>query len=68
MCYRRGAALWTALELALGKEQLDGFLRTYVETYRFGRATREDLTRLLTDYTGQDWSVLMSDYLDTRMN
>lgn len=68
VCYRRGAALWTALELALGKEELDGFLRAYAETYRFGRATREDLTRLLTDYTGQDWSVLMSDYLDTRMN
>ena len=68
VCYRRGAALWTALEMALGKEQLDGFLHTYVETYRFGRATREDLTRLLTDYTRQDWSALISDYLDTRMN
>lgn len=68
VCYRRGAALWTALELALGKEELDGFLRAYVEAYRFGRATREDLTGLLTDYTGQDWSALISDYLDTRMN
>lgn len=29
---------------------------------------REDLTGLLTDYAGQDWSALMSDYLDTRMN
>ena len=68
VCYRRGAALWTALEMALGKEELDGFLRAYVETYRFGRATREDLTGLLTDYTRQDWSALISDYLDTRMN
>ena len=39
-----------------------------MEAYRFGRATREDLTGLLTDYTRQDWSALMSDYLDTRMN
>ena len=66
--YRRGAALWTALELALGKEELDGFLRSYVEAYRFGRASREDLTQLLTDFTGRDWSALMSDYLDTLMN
>ncbi len=28
----------------------------------------EDLPRLLTDYAGQDWSALISDYLDTRMN
>ncbi len=68
VCYRRGAALWTALELALGKEELDGFLRSYVEAYRFGRASREDLTQLLTDFTGRDWSALMSDYLDTLMN
>lgn len=67
VCYRRGAALWTALETALGKDALDGFLQTYAETYRFRRATRQELIDLLAEYSGQDWSGLMSDYLDTAL-
>jgi len=63
--YRRGAALWTALETLMGKEQLDAALRQYAEAFRFSIATREDLTRLLSQAAGQDLTPLMEDYLDT---
>ena len=63
--YRRGAALWTALETLMGKDQLDAALRQYAETYRFRTASRQDLTRLLSQAAGKDLSPLMEDYLDT---
>lgn len=66
--YRRGAALWMALETHLGKEGLDDALRHYQEQYRFAIATREELTRLLSDHAGQDLTALMADYLDTSMD
>ena len=62
--YHRGAALWSALETLMGKEQLDAALRQYAEAFRFSIATREDLTRLLSQAAGQDLSPLMEDYLD----
>ena len=66
--YCRGAALWRALETHLGKDALDAALRRYAEEYRFGFATRDDLTRLLSDEAGQDLSALVSDYLDTYLS
>ena len=66
--YYRGAALWRALETHLGKEKLDGALRRYAEEYRFGFATRDDLTRILSDAAGHDLSALVSDYLDTYLS
>lgn len=66
--YRRGAALWMALETHMGKETLDAALQRYCEEYRFRIATRDDLTALLSEAAGQDLSALMVDYLDTYMN
>ena len=63
--YRRGAALWTALETLMGKQQLDSALQQYVQAYRFSTATRQDLARLLSQAAGQDVTPLMEDYLDT---
>lgn len=63
--YRRGAALWLAMENLLGKDSLDAALQGYVQQYRFGIATREDITRVLSQAAGQDVSALMEDYLDT---
>ena len=63
--YRRGAALWMALENLMGKEQLDGALQQYVQEYRFGMASRQELTQLLSQAAGQDLTALMEDYLDT---
>lgn len=65
--YRRGAALWMALETHMGKDTLDAALRRYQEEYRFRIATREELTRLLSGAAGHDVSALMTDYLDTYM-
>lgn len=64
---QRGAALWMALETHLGKDALDALLREYQTCFRFGLATRDDLTRLISQHTGQDLSMLMIDYLDTYM-
>lgn len=66
--YRRGAALWMALETHMGKDTLDAALRRYQEEYRFRIATREELTKMLSDAAGHDVSALMTDYLDTYMN
>jgi hypothetical protein len=60
----RGAAALCALDTAMGGT-LDAFLRQYAETYAFGNATRADFETLLRAYTGEDWSPLLSDYLDT---
>lgn len=65
--YRRGAALWMALENLMGKDQLDAALQQYVQEYRFRLASREDLTQLLSQAAGQDLSALMEDYLDTHI-
>ena len=66
--YRRGAALWVALETHLGKEGLDAALQDYQNRYRFAMATREDLTQLLSEHAGQDLTALMEDYLDTHID
>lgn len=63
--YRRGAALWLAMENLLGKDALDAALQGYVQQHLFGFATRENLTRVLSTAAGQDVSTLMEDYLDT---
>ena len=64
--YRRGAALWTALENLLGKEELDRFLTAYHTAYRFQSASRQDLTELLQSVTGRDVTALITDYLDVQ--
>lgn len=68
VAYQRGAALWCALEIHLGKDGLDAMLRDYQTQFRFRNASREDLTRIISQHAGQDMSGLMLDYLDTLMN
>ena len=65
--YDRGAAALCALNTAMNGG-LDGFLAEYYRAYAFGLPSREDFETLLNDYTGEDWSPLLSDYLDTYMN
>ncbi|HNW87830.1 MAG TPA: M1 family metallopeptidase [Candidatus Limiplasma sp.] len=65
--YGRGAAALCALDTAM-QGKLDGFLSNYYHTYAFQLATRADFETLLKTYTGEDWSPLLSDYLDTYMN
>jgi len=62
--YRRGASLMVALQTALG-EKFYVFLRAYYQQQAFGLATREDFERTLKEVSGQDWSALIVDYLDT---
>lgn len=64
--YRRGAAMLCALSTAMD-EQLDGFLRVYYDDYQFARPTREDFERTLNAFSGEDWSQLIVDYLDTSL-
>jgi len=59
----RGAAALCALELALDSE-LDDFLCAYYDTYAFQIASRDDFERTLNDFSGEDWTPLLSDYLD----
>lgn len=63
----RGGAAMLALDTAMGGG-LDGFLQRYAQTYAFGLATRDDFETLLRSETGEDWSPLLSDYLDTYLN
>ncbi len=65
--YGRGAAAMCALDTAM-KGTLDGFLVRYYSTFAFKLATRTDFETLLKTYTGEDWSPLLSDYLDTYLN
>ncbi len=64
--YRRGAALLVALHTALGDTFYD-FLRTYYEQQAFQLTGREEFEQTLKAVTGQDWSELMVDYLDTHI-
>lgn len=66
--YRRGAAMWLALENFMGKDGLDAALKDYQARYRFSLASREDLTAVLSEHAGIDLGPLMTDYLDTEMN
>ena len=68
VAYERGAALWMALEELMGKGALDGALRDYALTYRFRRASRQELTALLSQHAGMDLAALMSSYLDNVPN
>ena len=65
---QRGAALWTALESFLGREELQSALQAYYAQYSFRNASRSALETVLNDAAGQDLSALFDDYLDTRMN
>ena len=62
--YNRGAAALCALDMAMNGG-LDGFLTSYYDTYAFALASRTDFETLLARYAGEDWSPLLSDYLDT---
>jgi hypothetical protein len=64
--YGRGAAFLVALDTALGGG-LDDFLKAYYDRYRFRLLTRQDFENELRAFSGQDWSALMTDYLDTFM-
>ena len=64
MVCARGEALMEALDLALDGG-LDGFLASYYHTYAFGRASRQGFAALLNQFSGGDWTPLLSDYLDT---
>ncbi len=62
--YQRGAALLCTLNDAM-EGRLDDFLKSYYHEYSFKRPTRDDFERSLTTFSGEDWSPLMVDYLDT---
>jgi len=62
--YNRGAAYFCALDRML-PDGLNPFLREYAQTFAFLRASREDFERLLSASTGEDFSPLTRDYLDT---
>ncbi len=65
--YRRGAALMVALEMSLG-DKFHEFLRTYYQRESFRLASRNDFEQTLSDVSGQNWSALIVDYLDTHIN
>ena len=65
--YNRGAAALCALNTAM-EGKLDGFLSSYYDTYAFQLVSRVEFEALLQSYTGEDWSPLLSDYLDTYIN
>ena len=60
----RGAAALCALDTAMNGG-LNVFLKHYRDTFAFRIATRADFETLLRQDTGEDWSPLLSDYLDT---
>ncbi len=60
----KGAAALCALEIAM-EGKLDECLAAYYDTYAFQIASRTDFERMLSDFSGEDWSPLLSDYLDT---
>jgi hypothetical protein len=62
--WHRGAAALCALELALDGK-LDEFLAAYYDTYAFSIASRTDFMQALQAYSGEDWTPLLDDYLDT---
>lgn len=44
---------------------MNDFLRLYRERCAFGMASRQDFLSLLTEYSGEDFTPLFEDYLDT---
>lgn len=62
--YRRGASLMVALDTAMG-DTFHAFLQAYYKEYAFRRASRTDFEQTLKEVSGQDWSALLTDYLDT---
>ena len=64
LVYDRGTALLCAADELLGGRMND-FLRLYRERFAFGMASRQDFLSLLTEYSGEDFTPLFEDYLDT---
>lgn len=64
LVYDRGTALLCAADELLGGRMND-FLRLYRERCAFGMASRQDFLSLLTEYSGEDFTPLFEDYLDT---
>ena len=62
--YNRGAAYLCALDRML-PDGLNPFLREYAQTFAFRRASRADFESCLSAFTGEDFSPLTRDYLDT---
>ena len=62
--WHRGAAALCALELALDGK-LDEFLAAYYDTYAFSIVSRTDFMTALQAFSGEDWTPLLDDYLDT---
>lgn len=62
--YNRGAAYLCALDRML-PEGLNPFLQEYAQTFAFRRASRADFESCLSAFTGEDFSPLTRDYLDT---
>ena len=44
---------------------MNDFLRFYRERYAFRIASRQDFLSLLTEYSKEDFTPLLEDYLDT---
>jgi len=64
VAWHRGAAVLCTLDLAMDG-RLDEFLAAYYDTYAFAIASRADFEQALHDYSGEDWTPLLADYLDT---
>ena len=62
--YNRGAAYFCALDRML-PDGLNPFLRQYAQDFAFSRASRGEFEQLLAASTGEDFSPLTRDYLDT---
>ena len=62
--YTRGAAYFCALDRML-PDGLNPFLRQYAQDFAFSRASRGEFEQLLAASTGEDFSPLTRDYLDT---
>lgn len=64
--YGRGCAFLLALD-HFTQGQTDAFLRAYCHAAPFAIQTRMDFEQALNEFTGEDLSPLMEDYLDTLM-
>ncbi len=65
--YNRGSAMLVALEDAVGRDKMDAFLKAYYRQFAFKRATRLDFEETFRAVTGQDYTDLIIDYLDTHI-
>ena len=64
LVYQKGAGMLHGIREALGEARFLEALRTYIDKYAFGIATREDFTVTMQEATGTSWRGFIDDYLD----